>query len=366
MKLHQGGRLDESSQKNLAELLFSESGPRTPRCRRGSGGCQHGTIPDWLCDRSGNLDWAVWLLGRRTLMSHDEQTPMDVQSVRERARHRLGGSTSPGEHLIAAAWLASLGDFEAYRSWPSRIPAEEAATIPDWLSSSCRMLILRLRKESGRNLADALLRAQELVCLMYVDQEHGALLEAQYESIAGVLLECARLPLDDVAALGLEEHIDLQFLNRDHVIPIVAYPLGTTACSALASMAQQDSVNDVQPVCPVPTFEEELVFDSGRPSDRMMDRFAERRGALHCRDGSSSEVRAVLEEDWRISVQFTASDTWCEKIDRVRIGTRVAECIDDHRDFWIASLGELSLDAQTRLINQPILVTLVTGERFSL
>ena len=299
-------------------------------------------------------------------MTRSDDMETDAGSARDRARSRLGNSTVPGERVLAAAWLASLGEVEPYRSWPSRLSSEEAATLPEWIAAECGQLILRLREERGVGLCEALLRAQAFVCLMHVDQEHGELLAAVYESIAGVLLECARLPLDDTAAAELEDMDEVQYLQSEHVIPLVAYPIGLTGCTVLAEAAVHDPANEVQPVCPIPVFERELVFDSGRPSERMMKRFAERRGELRCRDGSRSEVRAVLEEDWRVSVQFKADAAWCERIDRVRIGTRMAISMDDQRDFWTASLARLGLDAQTRLVNQPILVTLVTGERFSL
>jgi hypothetical protein len=278
----------------------------------------------------------------------------------------MGDASVPGERVLAAAWLASLGEADPYRSWPSDLSSEEAATIPEWIASECGELVLRMRQGSGVALAEVLMRAQAFACLLHVDREHGALLAPEYDAIAGVLLECARLPLDDAAACELSEHEDVQCLEQDHLIPIVAHPVGLTACAALAEAAALDQTNVVKPVCRVPVFERELVFDSGRPSERMMERFSERRGVLHCLDGSKSEVRAVLEEDWRVSVQFDADGSWCDRIDRVRIGTRAAESVDEDRDFWTASLEQLGLDAKTMLVNQPILVTLATGERFSL
>jgi hypothetical protein len=290
----------------------------------------------------------------------------NMASAREHARGRLSEAALPGEHLLAAAWLASLGEVEPYRTWPSTLSAEEAATLPGWIASECEKLVLRLRQGIGDELAEALMRAQAFACLLHADREHGALLAAEYDGIAGVLLECARLPLDDAAACELAVHSDVQCLQQEHLIPIVAHPVGLTACASLADAAALDETNGVTPVCRVPVFEQELVFDSGRPSERMMERYAQRRGALHCLDGSKSNVRAILEEDWRVSVQFDAGASWCARIDRVRVGTRVAESVDDKRDFWTASLAQLGLDAQTRLVNQPILVTLATGERFSL
>ena len=98
----------------------------------------------------------------------------------------------------------------------------------------------------------------------------------------------------------------------------------------------------------------------------MIERFAQRRGVVHLDDGTSAEVRAVLEEDWQVTIQFDADQSWCERIDRVRLGARAAEPLDDGGDYWKTSLAELGLDAQTRLVNQPIMVLMATGERFSL
>ena len=98
----------------------------------------------------------------------------------------------------------------------------------------------------------------------------------------------------------------------------------------------------------------------------MIERFAERRGVVHLDDGTNAQVRAVLEEDWQVTVQFDADESWCGRIDRVRLGARAVEPIDAAADSWATSLADLGLDAQTRLVNQPIMVLMVTGERFSL
>ena len=88
--------------------------------------------------------------------------------------------------------------------------------------------------------------------------------------------------------------------------------------------------------------------------------------SILCGDGSKAVVRAILEADWRISVEFDAEVDWCGRIDGVRLGALSAAALDEDRDTWVASLCDYGLDTQTKLVGQPIMVRLSTGERFSM
>ena len=194
------------------------------------------------------------------------------------------------------------------------------------------------------------------------------LLQELHDPLAGVVHECDSVLLDDQAAGLLQEfnrsqHLDL--LPTEWVLGAVRHPLGETARLELARVAGS-CTPPVRKVCVVPSFEGELVFDGGRPSPRMMSVFSKRRGMILCGDGSKAVVRAVLEADWRISVEFDADLDWCGRIDGVRLGALPAEAIDEDRDTWVTSLSDYGLDTQTKLVGQPILVCLSNGERFSM
>ena len=141
--------------------------------------------------------------------------------------------------------------------------------------------------------------------------------------------------------------------------------LGETQLLAVASDAAL-AAPPVTVINPVPRFARELVFDGGRPSPRMIENFQNRQGRILCADGTHAGVRAILEPDWRISVEFDADELWCDRIDSVRIGVLTASTLDEDRDTWIASLGPFGLDTQTRLVGQPIVIALASGERFSI
>ena len=82
-----------------------------------------------------------------------------------------------------------------------------------------------------------------------------------------------------------------------------------------------------------------------------------------------SRTPLLSESDWRISVQFGgAGDAGAvgPNVDLVRLGAREAEPLDEGRDFWTLSLARLGVDAQTRLVNQPIMILMSDGQRFSL
>lgn len=288
------------------------------------------------------------------------------EQARTEARARLAETSDPLAHVLLAARLASLGDAQPYLDWPRSLEAARAATLPDAVGTACTELIMRLPQARGEQLADLLLDAQAFACLLAVDREHGDLLRSSHESIEGIRLECERLPLDDEAAWRLAEDPGIPLLETAHVLPVLIAPVGLTGSTALAAARIALGPIPIKSVCRIPALEAELVFDMGRPSERMIERFAQRRGVVHLDDGTSAEVRAVLEEDWQVTVQFDADQSWCERIDRVRLGARAAEPLDARGDSWTTSLTDLGLDVQTRLVNQPIMVLMATGERFSL
>ena len=283
-------------------------------------------------------------------------------------RRTLASASGPMPVLIASAWLRAWGEEEPYRAWPTRIDPDAASGLPSSIRSTCHELIGRLRSSRGPALAAALIECQDLLVLLRSDQAHGGLLEEVHEHLEGVVHECRAVLLDDEASALLDEsaralHLDL--LAPEWVLGIVRHPIGETQrleLARVASLADQP----VRPICPLPVFEGELVFDGGRPSPRMMDAFQKRRGQILCGDGSNAVVRAVLESDWRVTVEFDADQAWCERIDGIRLGALPAESLDEHRDAWAASLAPYGLDTQTKMISQPIVVTLSTGERFSM
>ena len=280
----------------------------------------------------------------------------------------MESATDPIEQLLATARMCGWNESEPFRSWPSRIGASASSTLPGALCERCLDLIRRLRRESGSALADAVVESQDVLSLLRSDRLHGRLLEDVHDALESVVHECTSVLLDDEAASVLEEfnrsqHLDL--LPPEWVLGIIRHPLGETPRLELARVAAEWTP-PVRPVCAVPSFEGELVFDGGRPSPRMMSTFGRRQGMILCGDGSKAMVRAILEPDWRISVEFDAEHDWCGRIDGVRLGALSAAALDEDQDTWIASLSDFGLDTQTRLVGQPIMVTLSSGERFSM
>ena len=313
-------------------------------------------------------------------MTHDQQpqsSPDAASNVIDSIRKALDSTNDVEQVLILSARLAAFGIEQPYRDWPSSISAEQARDLPSLLQARCLHVIQDLNEigsqSSGRSgdssLDSTLEQAQDLHCLHVIDRRHGALLAPAHPAFEGLSHVCSRVLLDDDAAAGLEEasarrRCDL--MDPRCVLPVMLHPLGDSARLAVALDNASRPAIPVVEVTPLPVFEGELVFDGGRPSQRMMRRFAERCGLIRCLDGSECDVRAVLEEDWRISIEFNGPEAWCRRIDRVRLGSRTTLPDDDRRDFWSTSLQALGLDAQTRLVGQPILVALTNGERFSL
>ena len=283
-------------------------------------------------------------------------------------RQRLELTTVPLEQLLVSAQLCAWEDVEPFRSWPSTIDQPAAAELPQALRSICFQLIGRLRSERGEKLAEALSDSQNINTLLQADREHGSLLQEVHDDLEGVIHECSSLLLDDEASICITELVQslkLDLLPTKWVLGIVRHPLGETQRLELARVATL-SDQPVRPICAVPVFEGELVFDGGRPSLRMMDSFQNRQGLILCSDGTKVGVRAVLEADWRVSVEFDADQQWCDRIDGIRLGALPTQSLDEQRDTWVASLATYGLDTQTKMVGQPILISLSTGERFSM
>lgn len=279
-------------------------------------------------------------------------------------------SGDPLERLLLAARLAALGDEAVFGDWPSDLRSRfgEAASgdLVAKIRDACLALIPRLRSGSGSELASALRTAQSLQSLLEADRAHGGLLEPAHAIIEAMGLDCDGLPLDDEAAAELAECPELRSQRTAWLIPLLAAPVGATASAALAHARRALGPVPVRQVRAVEALEAELVFDGGRPSQRMIERFAARRGTMVFEDETTAEVRAILEPDWQVKIQFAGDPERLQRIDRVRLGTRAAEPLDEDRDFWRASLAELGVNAQTLLVNQPIMVQMRDGVRFSL
>ena len=302
--------------------------------------------------------------------SDDPRTPDALAALRASIHEELEGSDGPLEHVLCTARLAALGDDQPYRDWPRVIGGEQAEALVHSIETACAALIIGLRQAEGTSAdLDLLLEAQAFDSLLQVDRRQGGLLEPIHQKIEALVLEASELLPNDELAEALAEHPELQLIDAEARIPTLSAPIGLTARSALARAGLELGSIPVKQVCRIEQLEPELAFDDGRPSERMIDRFASRRGVMSFDDGTMTEVRAVLESDWRISVQFGgAGDAGAvgPNVDLVRLGAREAEPLDEGRDFWTLSLARLGVDAQTRLVNQPIMILMSDGQRFSL
>ena len=300
--------------------------------------------------------------------AHDHR--QDREAVRAGLAGALADATSALEHILLSARLAALGDESALTAWPSAIPerfgSDAAGGLVDAIRAGSLELIPAVRHGAGLELVEALRRAQAFRFLLDADRSAGSLLEPVHGAIEAMLLECSGLPLDDDAAFELSECAELAHARKDWLIPILKDPVGLTTVIAVAEANRSLGPVTVKQVCAVEQLKPELAFDGGRPSPRMIERFSARRGIMVFDDESTAEVRATLEPDWRVSIQFSGEPEQLKRIDKVRLGTQLADPTDEDRDFWRASLAQLGVDTQTLLVNQPIMVLMRNGERFSL
>jgi len=301
--------------------------------------------------------------------SEQHQSPIR-EAVLVALRDALQSAASPLEHILAAARLDACGDATAIAGWPKVVPErfgpEATADLVDSIRTACLELVPGLRHGRSTDLAKALLRAQSFNALLHADRSAGALLAPAHHWIEAMLLECHELPLDDDAADELSCSHELAHNDQDRLIPLLVAPVGLTGMIALGAAVEASEPIAVKQVRPVEQLEPELAFDGGRPSPRMIERFSARRGIMVFDDETTAEVRAILEPDWQVSIQFDGEPERLQAIDKVRLGTRMADPTDESRDFWRTSLAQLGVDTQSLLVNQPIMVRMRNGERFTL
>lgn len=276
--------------------------------------------------------------------------------------------------LSLAARLSLLGESGPLSAWPKlaqgRVDALEA------IDARAAELERELLEGEGEFLGLAVCLVQDLRVAVEGDP-HG-FLRARSEAVLRLAELADEIPLDDEAAAVVAGYAELIPVPPEWRLGQVAHPLGLGAIAAVA--ATGTPVRPVQRLARrgavanptgTPIAEEELALCAGvAPAESLRRRFEERHTAMGTLEsGAHLTAWARLREDWSmvISLRIAGGAAGAEPIRPValRVGTRIAEPDEDADGMFLVELAALSADARSRLLVDPIVVTLSDGRRVS-
>jgi len=268
-------------------------------------------------------------------------------------------------YLSLAARLESLGEGEPLRNWPKAAQGTVNAT------SAVLARVAEIEREllecEGELLGLAVCLVQDLRIAIARDPS-GFL-----EDLAGPLDRLGELaddtPLDDEAAEVVVAYAELVPVPPELRLGHVADPVGLGAIAAVAAR-----VPDASPIVPLErrernsaVEEEELALCAGvAPAESLRKRFENRHAcAGELAGGTRVEAWARLHDDWSMAISVRISGGQRLQAVSVRVGTCPADRDGQAEGMFLIEMVGLSPDARSRLLVEPIVVTLSDGRRVS-
>jgi hypothetical protein len=311
-------------------------------------------------------------------MNHDS-TDLRLDAARRFRQEFAALAVADADDLVRALSLAArlslLGDAAPLAAWPKlaqgRVDALEA------IDARAAELERELLEGEGEFLGLAVCLVQDLRVAVEGDP-HG-FLQARSEAILRLAELADEIPLDDEAAAVVAGYAELIPVPAEVRLGQVAHPLGLGAIAAVAAggtptrpiqrLARREPVANAAEIA-----EEELALCAGvAPAESLRRRFEERHAAMGTLEGGDHLAAwARLREDWSmvISLRIRPKDGPAGgarplRPVAVRVGTRIAEPDEEADGMFLVELSSLSPDARSRLLVDPIVVTLSDGRRVS-
>ena len=300
------------------------------------------------------------------------ETPASSNPGSRRVVFLAGLDTPPataeefGIWWIRSARAAVLGEPEAFDRWPSL--ATSLSLPPDGvIDRVCRTILRRLESDPGPSGDDAVVDAEDLLCLRGVEPERTRLVSwsGRLDDLVTLTVDAAGdrvLASEGVAAI--RAHADAFPLPGRFRLPAIDHPLdhvdllvGTTPLRPIAHVAAE----------PEAAGAEVAMFDGGRPSTRMMDRFAGRRGDAVSPRGRFFVAEPKLDAWWGVRIRIEGDGA--ETVLAARLGSRALDRLDVEEPgvtHFETSLAGFTPDVQSRLIGSEIMLRTSDGGRFSM
>ena len=268
-------------------------------------------------------------------------------------------------YLSLAARLESLGEGEPLRNWPKAAQGTVNA-IPAVLGRVAE-IERELLEGEGELLGLAVCLVQDLR-IAIAREPSGFLGE-----LSGPLERLGELaddtPLDDEAAEVVAAYAELVPVPRELRLGHVEGPIGLGAIAAVAAR-----VPDASPIVPLrrreqkaAVEEEELALCAGiAPAESLRKRFENRHACEgELAGGVRVEAWARLHDDWSMAISVRVSGGRRLQAISARVGTCPADRDEQAEGMFLVEMAGLSPDARSRLLIEPIVVSLSDGRRVS-
>jgi len=306
-------------------------------------------------------------------MNHESADPRSEAADRFRAS-LASLPVDDGDDLIRylslAARLAVLGDPGPLADWTKR--AQRRVDAVQAIEARVAELERELLEGEGEFLGLAVCLVQDLRIAVGLDTSD--FLRPASDSVVTLAELADEIPLDDEAAGVVAGYAELIPVPQPLRLGHVDRPVGLGAIAALAAglAATEDSRTRIvrlerrDATAAVP--DEELALCEGvAPAESLRRRFEERHAAMGTLDGNVHvSAWARLRDDWSmaISLRIKGGDGSIRPV-AVRVGTRIAEPDEDADGSFLVELAALSPVARSRMLVDPIVVTLSDGRRVS-
>ena len=266
-------------------------------------------------------------------------------------------------HLLRAARLAAIGEPDRLLAWPglaTEAGLDAMASIREMAGAGQSVLD---GVEEG-DLAQAIIDAEDAGCLRIQEPRHTGLLSGIEEVLACWADSAERAIPDESVVERLESHALIWPLPDDCRLAIVAEPISGLDLELAAGLPADPPIRISKHGAALIKEEELALLDDGRPSRRLMDRFAAKRGGHELGSIGQITARGELDEWW--GVRLLLEGAVSAHVHSVRLGSMPLRRDPEDPELWSVRLHPLSLASRLRMIAMDFCIRLNDGTRLIL
>ena len=273
---------------------------------------------------------------------------------------------SPGGlviYLLRAARLSALGEPDRLLAWPglaTRAGLDAVASIREMAAAGQSVL----DGVAEGDLAQAIIDAEDAACLRIQEPKHTGLLSGLEEVLACWSDSAEHAVPDALVVESLERHAVVWPLPDDCRLAIVAEPIDGHDLELAARLPADPPIRISKHGAALIEEEELAMLDDGRPSRRLMDRFAAKRGGHELGSIGQIAARGELDEWW--GVRLVLEGPVSAHVHSIRLGSMPLRRDADDSELWSVRLHPLSLASRLRMIAMDFCIRLNDGTRLIL
>ena len=279
----------------------------------------------------------------------DANPPMDTDAL--------------GIHLLRSARLAAGGEVDCLLRWPKLAGSAGLDAI-----ASLRSLAINgqaiLDGQAEGDLAQAIIDAEDANCLRVLEPKHTDLLSSA-SSILDSWSHAAEhaVPSREVVE-ELQQHAEAWPLPTECRLGIVSEPIARDDLKFLAGLPKAPPIRIADDVTAALVDEEMALLDSGKPTRRLIDRFAQRTGTYGGDANGRFVVKGELDEWW--GVRLLLDGPASAHVNSVRLGTMAMQRDPEDPELWSVRLHPLSLADRLRMVAMEFCIRMNDGTRLTL